>query len=126
MNILILGGTIFLGRVLVEASIKRGHHLTLFNRGKSAPNLYPNIEQLHRRKQMFIEGVSRVLVARVKQIPHFLQHITVLAGMDATFGASLVFFQKLFSHQYFLLMNLPFFWQRTGQSCDCLTDIFRT
>lgn len=46
MHILILGGTIFLGRALVEAALTRGHTLTLFNRGKSNPNLYPDVECL--------------------------------------------------------------------------------
>ncbi|HNY40176.1 MAG TPA: NAD-dependent epimerase/dehydratase family protein [Bryobacteraceae bacterium] len=47
MKILILGGTGFLGPATVEAAQKRGHELTLFNRGKTRPGLFPNIEQLH-------------------------------------------------------------------------------
>lgn len=44
--ILILGGTGFLGPQLVEAAEARGHTLTLFNRGKTRPNLFPNVEKL--------------------------------------------------------------------------------
>lgn len=33
MKILVLGGTVFLGRHIVEQAISRGHDLTLFNRG---------------------------------------------------------------------------------------------
>jgi 2'-hydroxyisoflavone reductase len=47
MKILILGGTGFLGPATVEAALARGHELTLFNRGKTRPGLFPNIEQLH-------------------------------------------------------------------------------
>ncbi len=47
MNLLILGGTVFLGRAFVEAAQKRGHTLTLFNRGKSNAELYPHIEKLY-------------------------------------------------------------------------------
>lgn len=47
MKILILGGTRFLGRHLVESALERGHEITLFNRGKSNPELFPNIECLH-------------------------------------------------------------------------------
>ena len=47
MRILILGGTVFLGRALVEAGLARGHGLTLFNRGQSNPGLFPDVEQLH-------------------------------------------------------------------------------
>jgi 2'-hydroxyisoflavone reductase len=44
-RILILGGTGFLGPAIVEAAEKRGHTLTLFNRGKTRPGLFPHIEK---------------------------------------------------------------------------------
>jgi 2'-hydroxyisoflavone reductase len=47
MKILILGGTAFLGPQIVEAALSRGHVLTLFNRGKTNPGLFPDIEKLH-------------------------------------------------------------------------------
>src|SRR5262249_56489150 len=46
-KILILGGTRFLGPQLVEAAKAHGHTLTLFNRGKTNPGLFPDIEKLH-------------------------------------------------------------------------------
>ncbi|MEM7031103.1 MAG: NAD-dependent epimerase/dehydratase family protein [Chloroflexota bacterium] len=46
MNLLILGGTAFLGRHLVDAALRLGHTITLFNRGKTNANLYPQIETL--------------------------------------------------------------------------------
>jgi 2'-hydroxyisoflavone reductase len=45
-RILILGGTGFLGPATVEAAKARGHELTLFNRGKTRPGLFPDIETL--------------------------------------------------------------------------------
>jgi 2'-hydroxyisoflavone reductase len=45
-RILILGGTGFLGPAIVEAATARGHQLTLFNRGRTRPGLFPNIETL--------------------------------------------------------------------------------
>jgi putative NADH-flavin reductase len=47
MHILILGGTVFLGRHVVEASLARGHDVTLFNRGQTRPELFPELEKLH-------------------------------------------------------------------------------
>jgi 2'-hydroxyisoflavone reductase len=47
LKILILGGTAFLGPQIVEAAQARGHVLTLFNRGKTNPGLFPDIEKLH-------------------------------------------------------------------------------
>src|SRR5215210_4886349 len=46
MKLLILGGTIFVGRYLVEAALAQGHEVTLFNRGQHNPELYPAIEHL--------------------------------------------------------------------------------
>lgn len=47
MKLLIIGGTIFVGRHLVEAAQARGHEVTLFNRGQHNPELYPDVEKLH-------------------------------------------------------------------------------
>ena len=47
MKLLVLGGTRFLGRHLVEAALARGHELTLFNRGQTNPDLFPEAEHLH-------------------------------------------------------------------------------
>ncbi len=47
MELLIIGGTRFLGRALVDEARAAGHTLTLFNRGRSNPALYPDVEQLH-------------------------------------------------------------------------------
>ena len=46
MRLLILGGTRFLGRALVEAALDKEYQLTLFNRGQSSPDLFPQVERL--------------------------------------------------------------------------------
>lgn len=46
MKILILGGTVFLGRAIVEAGLAQGHEITLFNRGQSNSDLFPQLEKL--------------------------------------------------------------------------------
>jgi 2'-hydroxyisoflavone reductase len=46
MRLLILGGTLFLGRQLVEVALARGHQITLFNRGQRNPELFPDVEKL--------------------------------------------------------------------------------
>jgi len=45
MDILILGGTKFLGRHLVEVAQARGHRVTLFHRGQTGADLYPDVER---------------------------------------------------------------------------------
>lgn len=46
LRILILGGTGFLGPSQVEYALARGHTLTLFNRGRTGPDLFPGVETL--------------------------------------------------------------------------------
>ncbi|RME42639.1 MAG: NAD-dependent epimerase/dehydratase family protein [Deltaproteobacteria bacterium] len=46
MKILILGGTRFLGRHLVTAALEAGHAVTLFHRGRTNPDLYPELERV--------------------------------------------------------------------------------
>ena len=47
MNILILGGTSFLGPAIVESARARGWIVTLFNRGKTNPGMFKDLEQIH-------------------------------------------------------------------------------
>ncbi|HUM68720.1 MAG TPA: hypothetical protein PLK31_07735 [Chloroflexota bacterium] len=46
MKLLIIGGTRFLGRAIVDAALAAGHEVTLFNRGQSNPGLYASLEPL--------------------------------------------------------------------------------
>ena len=47
MRILVLGGTRFAGRAIVDAALGRGDTVTMFNRGKSNPGLYPGVETVN-------------------------------------------------------------------------------
>lgn len=47
MKLLVLGGSRFLGRHLVEQALERGHETTLFNRGRTAPGLFAGVEEVH-------------------------------------------------------------------------------
>jgi 2'-hydroxyisoflavone reductase len=46
MRLLVLGGTAFLGRHTVEAALARGHEVTIFTRGRTNPELFPDAEHL--------------------------------------------------------------------------------
>ena len=45
-RILVLGGTSFIGPHQVEYALERGHTITLFNRGRTNPQLFPGVEKL--------------------------------------------------------------------------------
>jgi 2'-hydroxyisoflavone reductase len=46
VKLLILGGTQFVGRAVAEAALERSHELTLFNRGRTNPELFPEAEHV--------------------------------------------------------------------------------
>jgi nucleoside-diphosphate-sugar epimerase len=47
VRLLILGGTKFLGRATTEAALARGHEVTLFNRGQTKAELFPDTAKIH-------------------------------------------------------------------------------
>jgi 2'-hydroxyisoflavone reductase len=46
VKLLILGGTKFLGRATTDMALARGHDVTLFNRGETNPELFPEAEKI--------------------------------------------------------------------------------
>lgn len=46
LNVLILGGTGFIGPHMVREALRRGHSVTLFNRGRTNNELFPDLELL--------------------------------------------------------------------------------
>lgn len=46
MRLLVLGGTKNLGRHVVEAALRDGHEVTLFNRGRTNPSLFPSVRRI--------------------------------------------------------------------------------
>ena len=46
MNMLVLGGTGFIGPHMVREALRRGHSVTLFNRGRSNASLFPDLKTL--------------------------------------------------------------------------------
>ena len=57
-TILVLGGTNFIGPHIVDALVARGHTVTLFNRGKTHPGLFPELEKLHGDRDGHLEALQ--------------------------------------------------------------------
>jgi 2'-hydroxyisoflavone reductase len=60
VKLLVLGGTKFVGRGIVDAALDRGHEVTLFNRGATNAGLYPELERLRGNR----DGDLRALEGR--------------------------------------------------------------
>ena len=58
LKILILGGTGFLGPHTVDYALARGHEVTLFNRGKRNPGMFPNLETIMGDRDGKLDGLK--------------------------------------------------------------------
>jgi 2'-hydroxyisoflavone reductase len=58
LRILILGGTGFIGPHQVRYALERGHEVTLFNRGRTNPHLFPEVERLRGDRDNDLEALK--------------------------------------------------------------------
>ncbi len=61
MKILILGGTGFLGPAIVNRAVENGHQLTLFNRGRSGPDMFPDLEHIEGDRYTDLTGLEKAV-----------------------------------------------------------------
>ncbi|MGZ5354282.1 MAG: NAD-dependent epimerase/dehydratase family protein [Actinomycetota bacterium] len=98
MRILALGGTRFVGRAFVEEALAAGHELTLFNRGTTAPDLFPDAETVRgdRERDLAALGgrtwdavfdascyVPRVARASARALAGAARHYTFISSLSA-------------------------------------------
>ena len=57
LRVLVLGGTGYIGPAIVEVARAHGHTVTLFNRGKSHPEMFPDVEQLRGDRDGHLEAL---------------------------------------------------------------------
>lgn len=97
MKLLILGGTVFLGRHIVTAALARGHEVTLFNRGQHNPDLFPDVEKLRSDRDgglSVLEGhqwdaaidtsgyVPRIVRASAEALKNVVSHYTFISSVS--------------------------------------------
>ncbi len=97
MKLLIIGGTQFLGRAIVEAACPNGHDITLFNRGKSNPELFPDVEKLQGDRDGNLEALKgrkwdgvidtcgyfpRVVEQSVEALKESVDHYTFISSIS--------------------------------------------
>jgi len=98
MKLLILGGTVFLGRHIVAAALARDHEITLFNRGQHNPDLFPSVEKLRGDRNSDLSAlkgrnwdaaidtsgfVPRVVKASAQALAQSVKHYTFISSMRA-------------------------------------------
>ncbi len=61
LNILMLGGTGFAGPKMVQRALDNGHTVTLFNRGKTAPDMFPDLEHIQGDRYTDLSGLEKLV-----------------------------------------------------------------
>ncbi len=80
MDILIIGGTQFLGPAFVAEALARGHNLTLFNRGKSQPDFQAAVENIPGDRE---RDLGRLAGRRWDAVIDTCGYLPRLAGLSA-------------------------------------------
>ena len=87
MRILILGGTGFIGPHEVRYARRRGHTLTLFNRGKTNPQLFPDVEKLRGDRDNDLKSLEGrewdVVIDNSASIPRWVRQSAGLLSASA-------------------------------------------
>jgi len=65
MNLLVLGGTQFVGRHIVEAAVEAGHSVSVFTRGVSPDDLPPGVTRLRGDRDGGLDACGRVVDHRL-------------------------------------------------------------
>jgi nucleoside-diphosphate-sugar epimerase len=96
LSLLILGGTQFLGPELVNEAKARGHVVTLFNRGKTNPQLFPDLEKLRGDRNGDLKSLEgRTWDAVFDTSGYVPRQVTASAGLLSKSVAQYVFISSI-------------------------------
>jgi 2'-hydroxyisoflavone reductase len=98
MNLLFLGGTVFLGRHMVASALARGHRVTLFNRGEHNPELFPEAEKLRGNRDGGLDALrvkGRRWDAVIDPSGYFPRLVSASADLLATAADRYIFISSL-------------------------------
>ena len=91
MRLLLLGGPKFLGLAVADAALAAGHELTFFNRGRTNPELYPDVEKLQGDRDGDLDTLEGRGWDAVLDTSGYLPHV-VRASAEALWSSGLYCF----------------------------------
>jgi 2'-hydroxyisoflavone reductase len=91
MRLLLLGGPRFLGRAVADSALDRGHELTFFNRGRTNPELYPEVEKLRGDRAQDLSAFAGREWDAVVDTSGYVPHV-VRASAEAVASSGLYLF----------------------------------
>ena len=107
MKILLLGGPRFLGRHLIESALSKGHEITLFNRGQTAPELYPQLEKLRGDRTLDLSPLhGRHWDVVIDTCGYLPRHVGASAALLAQAVEQYIFISSISAYASFAQINL--------------------
>ena len=80
MKLLLLGGPKFLGRAVVDGALARGHEVSMFNRGRTNPELYTEVERLRGDREGGLETLRGRSWDAVVDTSGYVPHVVRATG----------------------------------------------
>lgn len=88
MNILVLGGTQFVGRHIVKAFLDAGHSVSIFSRGKTNPDLFPQATKLIGDRDSDLSAIEDAVSGHRSSSPNSARRSNGSVGFDACVDVS--------------------------------------
>lgn len=106
LNILILGGTGFIGPHMVREALRRGHRITLFNRGRTNSALFPDLETIKGDRAGDLEGLQgRRWDAVIDNSGYMPQHVQASASLLSPNIGQYVFVSSISAYESYAQPN---------------------
>lgn len=106
LDILILGGTGFIGPHMVREALRRGHNVTLFNRGRTNNELFPDLETIKGDRDNGLDGlVGRKWDAVIDNSGYVPRHVQDSAKLLAPNCDRYLFISTVAVYADFTTMN---------------------
>ena len=115
MRILMIGGTAFVGRHIADAALDAGHDLTLFHRGKTGADLFPQATHLNGDRDVDLSALADGRYdATIDLCAYFPRQVRSLAGALDGRGGRYVFISSVSAYS----PSVPANYDETAQLAD--------
>ena len=116
MRILVIGGTAFVGRHIVDAALAAGHEVTLFHRGKTGNDLFPQATHLTGDRDVDLSALAAgSFDATVDVCGYFPRQVRSLAAALGGRGGRLVYISSVSAYK----LPVPMGYDESAPLADC-------
>jgi 2'-hydroxyisoflavone reductase len=116
MQILIIGGTAFVGRYIAQAAVDAGHDITLFHRGKTGSDLFPKATHLLGDRNSDLSALADgTWDATIDVSAYFPRQVRTLAAELGRRGGRHVLISSVSAY----MLPLPWGYDENAPLADC-------